>query len=68
MYIGSRTSDALHKTNGVGEYQDHHQDRHQDDHQGHEGDVEHGRRDFIWPKTARKLADALGVGPDDLYR
>jgi transcriptional regulator with XRE-family HTH domain len=30
--------------------------------------LEHGRRDFIWPKTARKLADALGVGPSDLYR
>jgi hypothetical protein len=29
---------------------------------------QHGRRDFIWPKTARKLADALGVDPDDLYR
>ena len=30
--------------------------------------LEHGRRTFIWPKTARKLADALGVDPDDLYR
>jgi DNA-binding XRE family transcriptional regulator len=30
--------------------------------------LEHGRRDFIWPKTARKLANALGVDPDDLYR
>jgi DNA-binding XRE family transcriptional regulator len=30
--------------------------------------IEHGRRDFIWPKTARKLAGALGVEPDDLYR
>ena len=30
--------------------------------------LEHGRRDFIWPKTARKLADALAVDPDDLYR
>jgi transcriptional regulator with XRE-family HTH domain len=30
--------------------------------------LEHGRRDFIWPKTARKLAGALGVDPDDLYR
>ena len=30
--------------------------------------LEHGRRDFIWPKTARKLADALGVEPADLYR
>ena len=30
--------------------------------------LEHGRRDFIWPKTAKKLADALGVDPGDLYR
>jgi len=29
--------------------------------------LEHGRRDFIWPKTARKLADALGVSPDELF-
>jgi transcriptional regulator with XRE-family HTH domain len=29
--------------------------------------LEHGRRDFIWPKTARKLADALGVRPEDLF-
>jgi hypothetical protein len=29
---------------------------------------EHGRRDFIWPKTARKLADALGVDPADLVK
>lgn len=29
--------------------------------------IEHGRRDFIWPKTARKLADALGVRPEDLF-
>ena len=28
--------------------------------------LEHGRRDFIWPKTARKLADALGVHPSEL--
>jgi transcriptional regulator with XRE-family HTH domain len=28
--------------------------------------LEHGRRDFIWPKTARKLADALGVDPAEL--
>jgi transcriptional regulator with XRE-family HTH domain len=30
--------------------------------------LEHGRRDFIWPRTARKLAEALGVDPADLYR
>jgi transcriptional regulator with XRE-family HTH domain len=30
--------------------------------------LEHGRRDFIWPKTAKKLADALGVEVDDLFR
>jgi transcriptional regulator with XRE-family HTH domain len=29
--------------------------------------LEHGRRDFIWPKTAKKLADALGVRPEDLF-
>jgi transcriptional regulator with XRE-family HTH domain len=29
--------------------------------------LEHGKRDFIWPKTARKLADALGVRPEDLH-
>ena len=29
--------------------------------------LEHGRRDFIWPKTARKLADALGVSPEELF-
>ena len=29
--------------------------------------LEHGRRDFIWPKTARKLADALGARPEDLF-
>jgi transcriptional regulator with XRE-family HTH domain len=28
--------------------------------------LEHGRRDFIWPKTARKLAEALGVDPAEL--
>ena len=28
--------------------------------------LEHGRRDFIWPKTARKLADALEVDPAEL--
>jgi transcriptional regulator with XRE-family HTH domain len=28
--------------------------------------LEHGRRDFIWPRTARKLADALGVDPAEL--
>ena len=29
--------------------------------------LEHGRRDFIWPKTARKLAGALGVSLEDLF-
>jgi transcriptional regulator with XRE-family HTH domain len=29
--------------------------------------LEHGRRDFIWPKTARKLAGALGVDPEELF-
>jgi transcriptional regulator with XRE-family HTH domain len=29
--------------------------------------LEHGRRDFIWPRTARKLADALGVSPEELF-
>jgi transcriptional regulator with XRE-family HTH domain len=29
--------------------------------------LEHGRRDFIWPQTARKLADALGVSPEELF-
>jgi transcriptional regulator with XRE-family HTH domain len=28
--------------------------------------LEHGRREFIWPRTARKLAEALGVDPRDL--
>jgi transcriptional regulator with XRE-family HTH domain len=28
--------------------------------------LEHGRREFIWPRTAKKLADALGVEPKDL--
>ena len=28
--------------------------------------LEHGRREFIWPRTAKKLADALGVDPRDL--
>jgi transcriptional regulator with XRE-family HTH domain len=28
--------------------------------------LEHGRRDFIWPKTAKKLAQALGVDPAKL--
>jgi transcriptional regulator with XRE-family HTH domain len=30
--------------------------------------LEHGRREFIWPRTARKLAEALGVEPPDLLR
>jgi transcriptional regulator with XRE-family HTH domain len=29
--------------------------------------LEHGRREFIWPRTARKLAEALGVEPEDLH-
>jgi transcriptional regulator with XRE-family HTH domain len=29
--------------------------------------LEHGRREFIWPRTARKLAEALQVRPEDLY-
>jgi transcriptional regulator with XRE-family HTH domain len=29
--------------------------------------LEHGRREFIWPRTAKKLADALGVEPKDLF-
>ena len=28
--------------------------------------LEHGRREFIWPRTARKLADALQVEPHEL--
>jgi transcriptional regulator with XRE-family HTH domain len=28
--------------------------------------LEHGRREFIWPKTARKLAEALQVEPHEL--
>jgi transcriptional regulator with XRE-family HTH domain len=28
--------------------------------------LEHGRREFIWPKTARKLAQALEVDPAEL--
>ena len=28
--------------------------------------LEHGRRDFIWPRTAKKLAKALGVDPAEL--
>jgi len=34
---------------------------------GGRNSLEHGRRDFIWPKTAKKLADALGVDPGNLY-
>ena len=30
--------------------------------------IEHGRREFLWPRTAKKLADALGVEPRDLFR
>jgi lambda repressor-like predicted transcriptional regulator len=29
--------------------------------------MEHGRRDFIWPKMTKKLADALGVDPEELF-
>ncbi len=29
--------------------------------------LEHGRREFIWPRTAKKLADALGVEVRDLF-
>jgi transcriptional regulator with XRE-family HTH domain len=28
--------------------------------------LEHRRREFIWPRTAKKLAVALGVEPQDL--
>jgi transcriptional regulator with XRE-family HTH domain len=30
--------------------------------------LEHGRREFIWPRTARKLAHALEVDPAELVR
>jgi transcriptional regulator with XRE-family HTH domain len=30
--------------------------------------IEHGRREFIWPRTARKLAKALEVDPAELVR
>jgi transcriptional regulator with XRE-family HTH domain len=29
--------------------------------------LEHGRREFIWPRTARKLAEALQVEEKDLF-
>jgi transcriptional regulator with XRE-family HTH domain len=29
--------------------------------------IEHGRREFIWPRTARKLAEALQVEEKDLF-
>jgi transcriptional regulator with XRE-family HTH domain len=29
--------------------------------------LEHSRRDFIWPRTAKKLAEALGVEAKDLF-
>ena len=29
--------------------------------------LEHGRRGLIWPRTAKKLADALGVEVRDLF-
>jgi transcriptional regulator with XRE-family HTH domain len=28
--------------------------------------LEHGRREWAWPRTVRKLADALGVEPKEL--
>ncbi len=28
--------------------------------------LEHGRREWAWPRTVRKLADAQGVGPKEL--
>ena len=28
--------------------------------------LEHGRREWIWPRTARKLSDALGVDSAEL--
>lgn len=30
--------------------------------------LEHGRREFIWPRTAKKLAEALDVDPRELFR
>jgi DNA-binding XRE family transcriptional regulator len=29
--------------------------------------LEHGQREFLWPRTAKKLADALGVEVRDLF-
>jgi transcriptional regulator with XRE-family HTH domain len=29
--------------------------------------LEHGRREFIWPRTAKKLAEALQVEEKDLF-
>jgi transcriptional regulator with XRE-family HTH domain len=29
--------------------------------------LEHGRREFIWPRTARKLAEALQVEVEELF-
>jgi transcriptional regulator with XRE-family HTH domain len=30
--------------------------------------LEHGRREWAWPRTIRKLADALGVEPKVLMK
>jgi transcriptional regulator with XRE-family HTH domain len=30
--------------------------------------LEHGRREWAWPRTVRKLADALGVEPKELMK
>jgi transcriptional regulator with XRE-family HTH domain len=29
--------------------------------------IEHGRREFIWPRTARKLAEALQVEVEEIF-
>ena len=30
--------------------------------------LEHGRREWAWPRTIRRLADALGVEPKELMK
>jgi transcriptional regulator with XRE-family HTH domain len=30
--------------------------------------LEHGRREWAWPRTVRKLAEALGVKPKELMK
>jgi transcriptional regulator with XRE-family HTH domain len=30
--------------------------------------LEHGRREWAWPRTVRKLAEALGVEPKELMK